>query len=115
MMACTPWNAHPSSTAGSILPWHRQRGKPCAESALIESEERTNQRESRILEGSLVTEHRPGKQKVDWRRSRTISPYVLSHAAAMPPLAPTSSIFCLSLAPLSHHATQRALASPEVP
>ena len=65
-------------------------------------------RASRILEGSLVAEYQPGKQKVDWRRPHTTSPYVSQNAAAMPPLAPTSTIFCLSLAPLSHHAAPQA-------
>ena len=68
MMACTPWNAHAGCKAKLLLPRRPLRGKPRAEPALFEAEERTKQREPCMSRSRSRPSPGRAGTKMEWPR-----------------------------------------------
>ena len=68
MMACTPWNAHAGCKAKLLLPRRPLRGKPRAEPALFEAEERTKQREPCVSRSRSWPSPGRAGTKMQWPR-----------------------------------------------
>ena len=68
MMACTPWNAHAGCKAKLLLPRRPLRGKPRAEPALFEAEERTKQREPCVSRSRSRPSPGRAGTKMEWPR-----------------------------------------------